>query len=134
MKRVARRLRALGLSFDILLSSPLERAKATAKIIAKEFKVSRRLNFTAHLAPEGSIRQLIGLLSRLPTGSENVLLVGHEPHLSHLAGVLIGGRIARGFKLKKAGLCQLTVDRLRYGSCAELEWLLTPEVLVAAGK
>jgi len=32
--------------------------------------------------------------------------------------------------MKKGGLCKLTVDALRYGRCATLEWLLTPAQLV----
>jgi len=28
--------------------------------------------------------------------------------------------------MKKAGLCKLVAQMLRYGRCASLEWLLTP--------
>jgi hypothetical protein len=31
--------------------------------------------------------------------------------------------------MKKAGLCSITVEELRPGQCARLEWLLTPKQL-----
>jgi phosphohistidine phosphatase SixA len=79
----------------------LTRAKATLEIVAKELKVPGRARSTKHLAPEGGFRQLIGLLSRLPAGAKHVLLVGHEPHLSHVVGMLVAGGKVNGFRLNR---------------------------------
>lgn len=134
MKGVARAMRELKLKFDLILSSPLERAKGTAEIVAREFKQNRDLKFTEHLTPNGDAEILIERLASLYDRPRRVLLVGHEPHLSRLAGVLVAGSDAPGLKLKKGGLCKLTVRRLRYEACAELEWVLTPKLMAKFGK
>ncbi len=43
--------------------------------------------------------------------------------------LLTGGR-QLSLKLKKGGLCKLTVSRLNFARCATLEWLLTPRQLI----
>ena len=47
--------------------------------------------------------------------------------------MLVAGRETTGLKLKKGGLLKLTTRRLRYGACAELEWVLTPKLLAKLG-
>ena len=61
---------------------------------------------------------------------ESILLVGHEPYLSQLISVLIGGEKMR-VDFKKGGLCGLSADSLAYGKCATLEWLMTLKILRA---
>ena len=129
MQRVARAMRGLKLKFDLILSSPFKRAKATAEIVADEFKLRRGLKFTGQLEPQGDPEILVERLASLYARPKRVLLVGHEPYLSSLAGVLVAGSDATAIKLKKGGLCKLTIRRLRYGPCAELDWLLTPKLL-----
>jgi phosphohistidine phosphatase len=54
-------------------------------------------------------------------------LVGHEPYLSQLISLLVSGREDIGIDFKKGGLCKLEAEKLRYGKCAQLIWLLTPK-------
>lgn len=130
MKQVARAMRGLKLKFDLILSSPLVRAKATAEIVAAEFGINRNLKFTEQLAPGGDPEILVERMASLYARPRRVLLVGHEPYLSSLAGVLVAGSGSLAMKLKKGGLCKLTARRLRYGQCAELDWLFTPKLMV----
>jgi len=58
----------------------------------------------------------------------SLLLVGHEPYLSQLIAVLIGGEKMR-MDFKKGGLCCISAESLTFGRCATLEWLLTPKML-----
>jgi phosphohistidine phosphatase SixA len=58
--------------------------------------------------------------------------VGHEPYLSELISVLLTGRLDLPLALKKGGVCRLTANRLHYGRCATLEWLLTPRVVAGS--
>ena len=126
MCRIARGMQSLGLKFDLILSSPYVRARATAEIAAEVLKARRKLKFSDELAVEGDPEALIKSLS---PSCERILLVGHEPYLSSLAGRLISGSGSVNLKLKKGGLCKLTAARLRFGRCAELQWLLTPAQL-----
>lgn len=126
LRRVARGMRALGLSFDLILTSPFTRALQTAEIVADALDASQAPERTPHLAPDGDPRALIDLLRsrRGPKGS--VLVVGHEPYLGQLISVLVSGDEQVTMTMKKAGLCKLDAQTLRYGRCASLEWLLTP--------
>jgi phosphohistidine phosphatase len=126
MRRIAKAMRALELSFDLILSSPLLRARQTADIVAEEFKLAEQLKLSSHLAPEGDPRDLVRDLKRLHRGSRKVLLVGHEPYLSNLMATLLAGHPVIDINLRKGGFCLLSIDSLQNGRCATLEWLLTP--------
>ena len=88
LRRVVRGMKALGLSFDLILTSPFLRARETAEIVAKEMGAAR-LERTPHLAPDGDLRALMAEIGS--RGVASVLLVGHEPTLSQLISVLISG-------------------------------------------
>ena len=133
MRRGAKGMKALGLSFDWIFSSPFLRAKDTAKIVARILKLERRLKFSEHLAAGGDPKLLIRQLARLPGTPQRLLLVGHEPDLSQLVALLVGGQKTVSLRLRKGGLCRLDTDSLRYGQCAELAWLLTPQHLARLG-
>ncbi len=97
-----------------IVSSPLVRARQTAKLLARALG-HEGWEEDDDLAPGGD-RQ--ALLSRLE-GSNDVALVGHEPDLSLLAEVL-AGRI----ELAKAGAALIEGEPRPGG--AHLVWLLTP--------
>ncbi len=119
-------MKKLGLSFDLILSSPLIRATQTAEIIAGELKLKQRLEFFAGLAPGGHPRALIHALNEMKPAPDDVLLVGHEPYLSRLISQLVSGGADAAIEMKKGGLCKLEAGELRHGQCARLAWLLTP--------
>lgn len=131
MRCIAKGMKALGLSFECILSSPFLRAKETAEIVARKFHVDEILELTPSLEAGGSPRQLIHDLCRRKGQLTKVLLVGHEPYLSHLASVLVTGKQELPITFKKGGLCLLKAAKLRYGRCATLEWLLTPRQLAS---
>jgi len=124
--RVVRGMNALGLAFDLILTSPYLRALQTAEVVATAMGAGKTLERTPQLAPDGDPRALIRQLTSRRPPSERILLVGHEPSLSALISVLVSGDERAVITLKKAGLCKLVVQTLRYGRCASLEWLLAP--------
>jgi len=125
--QIAEAMKALELSFDLILSSPYLRARQTAELVAETLKARKRLDFSDHLTPGGNTKKLVELLNRLQPPPENVLLVGHEPYLGGLISLLVAGNESLFVVLKKGGLCKLTVQSLKPGRCAALEWLLTPK-------
>jgi phosphohistidine phosphatase len=131
MRRGARGMRAMELSFDVILSSPYVRAKQTAEIVAAIFELTSKLEFLSALAADGNPKSLVDELKRKYGKRKSILLVGHEPYLSRLISLLISGSTSLPITLKKGGLCKLSIDTLRYGRCASLEWLLTPRQMRA---
>lgn len=125
--QIAAAMQNLDLNFDLILSSPFLRARQTAEIIAKSLKLKKRLAFSDALTPDGDPKILIRQLNELKPMPENVLLVGHEPYLSQLVGLLISDGDIASLELKKGGLCKLETGSLRLGRCASLAWLLTPK-------
>jgi|SRR5277367_4669740 len=127
LKQISRALKKMDLEFDLILSSPYERAKKTAEIVADKLKWQKRLKFSGELKSEGDAEKLISGINRLKPQPENLLLVGHEPYLSRLISQLVSGNTEVAMDFKKAGLCKLKVEKLQFGRCAKFCWLLTPK-------
>jgi len=125
MRQIADAMRGMDLKFDLILSSPFARAEQTANIVAGE--LDEEVTFTKYLEPGGNALELIGEIN--DEKPQRVLLVGHEPDLSSFISVLITGGSEATIDLKKGGLCKLTTDKLVFGQCATLNWLLTPKQL-----
>lgn len=123
-------MQALELSFDAILSSPYLRARQTAEIVATALGLRRDMEFLGELTPTGDPKALLRFINRIQPAPENVLLVGHEPYLSELLSVLISGQPDAAIDLKKNGLAKIELtQRLKFGRCATLNWLLAPRHL-----
>src|SRR5581483_4594967 len=124
LEKISKTMKKLDLRLDLILSSPFERAKKTAEIVAENLGLKKVLKFSGELTPEGDPEALIAEISKLKP--ENPVLVGHEPYLSKFISQLVSdGEMEMDFK--KAGLCKLRAEQLNFGRCAQLCWLLTPK-------
>jgi phosphohistidine phosphatase len=126
MKAIAKAMQALKLDFDLILSSPFVRARRTAEIVAETLELKKSLEFSDFLRSGASNERLVQELQTKYSGKKTVLLAGHEPNLSNLLSVLLTGKEEMTIDLKKGGFCKVVTDRLQYGRCAVLKWLLTP--------
>jgi phosphohistidine phosphatase len=131
MKKTAKGMHALGLDFDWILTSPYRRAYETAQIVAEEFGAPKKLRITKSLSVDADLKALVRHLALDFRSWESVLLVGHEPSLSHLISLLAAGGHLSG-EFKKGSLCKLSADSLTLGPCARLEWLMTSKLLRAS--
>jgi len=120
-------MKRLGLRFDLILSSPYERASRTAMIVAEELGLKKQLKFSDELKSDGNPGKLIREVAEWKPQPADLLLVGHEPYLGELISVLLTGRAKMAIDLKKGGLCRLKVETLDHDRCASLVWLLTPK-------
>ena len=133
MRKIAKALRHLEVKFDLILSSPYLRACETAEILADVFKMKNKVVFSDNLIPLGNPELLIGEINEKHT-VDSLAIVGHEPHLSALVGLLVADSSKIEMTLKKGGVCYLSADDLHYQDHrATLEWLLTPGILVEIG-
>lgn len=128
LRMIASFLKDHGYRFDLVLTSPLVRARQTAEIAAGVLGIEDQLQETRHLSPAGDPRRLLAEINGL--GSGRILLVGHEPYLSGFISVLLSGREGIEINLKKGGFCHLSVGALKYGACAVLECLLAPKQMI----
>jgi phosphohistidine phosphatase len=134
MRQVAKGLRSLGVEFDLILSSPYVRARETAEILAEVFKMKKNITFTESLIPLATPELLIGEINQTYS-VESIAVVGHEPHLSTLIGILVAENAKIDLTLKKGGVCYITADDLHHNDHrATLEWLLTPGILTDIGE
>jgi phosphohistidine phosphatase len=133
MRQIARGLLALGVDFDLILSGPYVRAKETAEILAEVLKTKTAVAFSENLIPMGDPDLLIAEMNE-KYNVNSIALVGHEPHLSTLIGLLVSDNASLDMTLKKGGVCRLSADDLHHNRKAALEWLLTPGILVEIGE
>src|SRR6266550_9155268 len=62
---LAHTLRQMGISFDVIFSSPLVRARETAEIVERGLRRHGRLEITDHLAPAGDPEKLVAQINGL---------------------------------------------------------------------
>jgi phosphohistidine phosphatase len=79
--------RRLGVVLDALYTSPLVRAVQTAELVAASSGFAGTIEVDLDLAPGGDLR---ALAARLQAHEGDVAVVGHEPGISALAGILTG--------------------------------------------
>ncbi len=128
MREIAQGLVRLGFTVDWVVSSPLVRAVETAEIVEEALAGNVQLEFCDALRPGGSTEELITFLAKRPD-RKRVLVVGHEPDLSTMAGRLIGAGRHANLVFKKGGCCQITFNEFPPKSPGELVWWLTPRVM-----
>jgi phosphohistidine phosphatase len=130
MREVVDGLKALDVSFDLILTSPLVRARQTADLLHQGLGGSIPLKETTYLAPGGSRTDLLDLL-REGKKSDRIALVGHEPDLGQLAAFLIGARAPLIFK--KGGIARIDFDKYPPVPPGQLVWFAAPKMLRALG-
>lgn len=133
-RHIGRAFHRLGLAFDLVLSSPAARARHTAELVAKELQTFPKVELLEDLWIDGEPKAIVDRLRRGSRPPREALLVGHEPDLSLFASVLLAGSPGLDLVFKKGGVAKLSIESLKFGRCAALEWWLTPRHLrVIAG-
>ena len=111
-------------SVDIVLSSPLKRAKETAEIFVSNITPKPELKIVDFLSSGTSCKDIAkGLLPYFQLNK--IVLVGHAPDLELFLGKLIG---AERIKLKKGALGKIVLANSIELS-GELEWLITAKIV-----
>ena len=126
MRLASRRLRDLVRDVDYIVTSPYTRARETAEILRREYRVAA-VRETATLEPDEPPKSFARYLRQLD--AETVLCVGHEPHLSELAAWLTVGERESYMDLKKGGACLIDFDGAPRKGSGVLRWLCGPRVL-----
>ena len=120
-------LARMQVGFAAILFSPKTRARQTAELVAEAWASGQRELMREHEPLASGFDGAQALVALADIGADDrLLIVGHEPDLSHTVADLSGGRI----DLKKGGLAVLRLE----GVGGELVILLRPrELAMLAG-
>jgi phosphohistidine phosphatase len=121
-------LRSLGCTPEIILSSPLPRARQTAEILAGALEVTAALEICPSLAPPVR-REHVYKEIRRHGERATLMLVGHQPSLGEIAAEIAWGTPHNYIELKKGGICALDFEFIGGMPKGTLLWLLTPALL-----
>jgi phosphohistidine phosphatase len=124
LRKEAKALEALDVSFDQILSSPLVRARQTADVFAEAMKAP--IANTDALTPAGSPAHVIQELGK-HMRKARIALVGHEPNMGELAAHLIGSKVPLSFK--KGAICRIDFAIFPPKGKGALMWFVTPRML-----
>ncbi len=125
VRRVAAFMADAGVQVARIWHSGKARAAQTAEALAQEIKPPLGVRQGEHLGP---MDDPAIWAARLEEMEQDVMLVGHLPHLRRLASrLLTGGEGATLVQFQNAGVVCLT--KVGGGEWA-LRWALTPELLV----
>ena len=121
-------LKKMGISFDVILSSPKKRSKQTASIVAEEvgFPLDRIIQtdkVKALTPPEETIKTLAEY-----AGNQSILIAGHLPSVAEVASFLLTQGSKATIEFERGGCCRIDVEDLTTHS-GHLKWYLTPEQL-----
>jgi phosphohistidine phosphatase len=103
--------------------SPLLRSLETAELLADGLRLGAPLIEKPGLQPEDDPRPLLKILKR---HRADIMIVGHEPHLSELTAWLVDGEPTERFGFKKGGVLALE----RSGTTWEVQWKVSPADVV----
>lgn len=132
-REAAKGLIALEVEPTHLFSSPYVRAFQTAECIRDVLELSFLIKRCNDLLPDAPPYLLFDRLSALPPDACTIC-VGHEPHLSAAAGLMLGAGPIAGLAFKKAGACCIRFEGAVKPGEGILRWWLMPMQLRALGK
>ena len=126
LRKEAKALTALDVAFDLIISSPLVRAKQTADTIATSMPSHPEVLLTDALAPAGTPAAVFQELGR-HMRKGRIALVGHEPSIGELAARLVGARTP--FEFKKGAVCRIDFEVFPPKGVGQLRWFVSPKML-----
>jgi phosphohistidine phosphatase len=123
---VGRALAALGVTVNVIISSPLTRATQTAAIVSQELGHEEKLVLDDALRPEATFEKFKVLLNR-HKDKASIMVVGHDPSMTEFVNrVLSGGGPLAVIEMKKGGVAKVEKDVRRQ---AVLKWCMPPKVV-----
>jgi phosphohistidine phosphatase len=127
-REVARGLATLEPGIARVVTSPFRRARQTAEAAAEALGLADALVESQALEPERDPEEI---LREIAEGEGDVLVVGHQPHMGALLGLLVAGEGVE-IPMKKGGVARVTLEGRSSGI---LRAFLPPKILEAiAGK
>lgn len=125
LARIGKHLRRVDDKIEVVLSSPLRRARETAEILADALGV--KVEIFSELEPPMSANRLLTKVRRRI--EVRMALVGHEPGLSQTIAAWIRAHTF-ATPMKKAAIARLDISSEDGDDPAILAWLAPPELFI----
>jgi phosphohistidine phosphatase len=120
-------LAGLNAQIDVIVSSPLKRARQSAQFVATEIGFDAPILTCPALAPDGDYAAFQRLLAE-HSGREGLLVVGHNPNLHQFLARLISGNghpVGGGtIRMRKGSIARIDLSKRP----AQLQWLIDPRL------
>jgi phosphohistidine phosphatase len=124
VQKVARFLRPLGLELETIWHSDKDRAQQTAEILAGAVSASQGMLKRTDLAPKDPVASVKQAIEQ---SAGDLMIVGHLPFLSKLAGLLVAENEEAEIIAFKFG-CVVCIERSEDGPW-KLAWMIVPALL-----
>ena len=125
---VGRFMRKRKIQPGLVLSSPAERARQTASLVAEAAQLTAAPRFDERIYEASAIR-LLEIISQIEETVDEAMLVGHNPGLEELLMVLTG----EARRMPTAALARIPLDIGKWSEVREdsgsLDWLVKPKKL-----
>jgi phosphohistidine phosphatase len=128
-------LAGLKAQIDVIIASPLKRARQSAQFVGTEMGFDQPILSSPALAPDGDYAAFQQLIAQ-HAGREGVLVVGHNPNLHQFIARLMSGNgngnghgAAHGqgggcIRLRKGAIARIDMSRRP----PQLQWLIDPRL------
>jgi len=116
--------RRLKLRPEVVITSPLVRARQTADLLCQGISCADEPIVDERLAPGASWGDLARAMADHPAAAR-VCFVGHEPDFSQIVALLTG---AASVRMRKGGLACVEFYGVPEPGGGELAWLLDPDL------
>ncbi len=124
-RQLAETLHRRGVELDVVLTTPLLRARRTAEILLENWQgqPTPELVVENRIKPECGPRKLARVLRDVQ--KQNVAIVGHQPDIGDWAAWLIGSKKVC-IDFAKGGAALIVWDEALKKGGGALQWLVTP--------
>jgi phosphohistidine phosphatase len=126
-KQAVQGLKGLDVGIDLVLTSPVVRAKHTAELLVAGLANKPRIEQLDALSPGARLPGVLEAITKYAKRYRRLALVGHEPGMGEIAAKLLQ---ARGvIEFKKGAVCCIELDGAMPAGPGVLRWLLPPRAL-----
>ena len=119
-----------GVRPEVIISSPAERALATARLVAEELTLADHAISLEPVLYKASTDDYFEVIRRLPDGVHSILVVGHNPGITEFVNALEPGAVG---EMPPSGLVGIGMDSARWsevkGNCGKLLFVEHPKNL-----
>ncbi|MEN0057538.1 MAG: histidine phosphatase family protein [Bdellovibrio sp.] len=109
LQKVCMRLHDFIKDIDLIVSSPLVRARQSAEIVSQIFYETKVVE-VPELVPQSPPPAFLKWLRTQGRHHRRIVMVGHEPHMSSFASYMLSGKSESFIDLKKSGLLILQFE------------------------